>query len=268
MTGTCSKMRLFQILVISGLLVIISCTSESVDSNADTRSDSEIIVDSAIAFHGGNHYLNSDIHFGFRDKHYSVSNTGSAFVYGSSHTDSLGRHERKLANIGYESFLNGARLKLSAKDSAAQAGSLNSVVYFALLPSLLKDEAVKQELDGEDSIKGKDYYRIKVTFSKDGGGLDYDDVYLYWFDQNDYSMDYLAYSFHVNDGGSRFRAAYNSRRINGIIFQDYENFKGPAPDSLKFIGDMYKAEKLPLLSRIELNRIAVMQKSVSISELK
>jgi len=261
-------MRLFQIVIISGFLFIISCTNESVDSNVDPRSDSEIVIDSAIVYHGGARYSNSEIHFGFRDKQYSVSSTGSSFVYSSSHTDSLGRHERKLANIGFESFLNGDRLKLSAKDSAAQAGSLNSVVYFALLPSLLKDEAVKQEIDGEENIKGKDYYRIKVTFSEDGGGSDYDDIYLYWFDKEDYSMDYLAYSFHVNEGGSRFRAAYNSRRINGIIFQDYENYKGPAPDSLKFIGDLYKAEKLPLLSRIELNRIAVIEKPVSISELK
>jgi hypothetical protein len=70
-------------------------------------------------------------------------------------------------------------------------------------------------------------------------------------------MDYLAYSYLEEDRGSRFRVAYNPRRINGILFQDYENYKGPAPDSLEMILDLYKAEKLELLSKIELKAIAV-----------
>ena len=261
-------MRLLRIVLLGGVLISISCSSDSHDNTSDIRSKSQMIIDSSIVFHGGDYYENSEIQFGFRDKQYTVSRTGSSFVYSSSHTDSLGTHERKLTNIGYEAFLNSERVVLSAKDSAAQAGSLNSVVYFAMLPSLLTDEAVNHEIDGEENIKDKDYYRIKVTFSEDGGGADYDDVYLYWFDKEDYSMDYLAYSFHVNDGGSRFRAAINSRRINGIIFQDYENFNGPSPDSLEVISQMYKAGELPLLSQIELNRISVIDKPISISKLK
>ncbi|MCA1762239.1 MAG: hypothetical protein LC664_04505 [Flavobacteriales bacterium] len=71
-------------------------------------------------------------------------------------------------------------------------------------------------------------------------------------------MDYIAYSFRENEGGTRFRKAVNRRRINGLVFQDYENYKGPAnPDSLLAISRLFKMDSLDLLSFIETSRIKV-----------
>ncbi len=259
-------------LVILGLgLLILSCAHNQEGAEVEkveTRSKSESIIDSAIAFHGGVKYYDVNISFGFRNKVYKVSRSANTFSYSVTFTDSLGSHFWELDNSGLIAKLNYERVPLSAKDSMRYAGSLNSVVYFAMLPSLLSDNAVHSDYDGEENIKGRDYHRIKVSFSEDGGGEDHDDVYFYWFDKSDYSMDYLAYSFHINDGGSRFRVATNTRRINGIIFQDFENYKGPAPDSLSYISDMYKAKKLPLLSIIELNRISVIEQPTAISKVQ
>jgi len=262
-----------KILFISIPIVILahSCSGsqETEDSNeADERSKSEMIIDSAIAFHGGVKYYDADISFGFRDRMYSVSRSANSFAYTSTYSDSLGIHQRELSNDGLIVLRNGERIALTAKDSIAYAASVNSVVYFAMLPSLLIDNSVRSKYEGEESLKGKDYYRVKVTFTEEGGGEDHDDVYLYWFDKTDYSLDFLAYSFQVENGGSRFRAVTNSRRINGIIFQDYENYKGPAPDSLQYISEMYQNGTLTLLSNIELNRISVIDRPTAISELK
>lgn len=244
----------------------INQTGES-EEFVDTRSRSEMIIDSAIAFHGGEKYYNTDISFGFRDKFYSVYRTANSFSYSASFSDSLGKNHWELSNNGLVASRNGERIPLTAKDSSAYAESLNSVVYFAMLPSLLSDNAVQSKFDKDEQIEGKDYYRVEVTFAEEGGGEDHDDVYLYWFDKTDYSLDYLAYSFQVNEGGSRFRSVTNSRRVNGIIFQDYGNYKGPSPDSLKYISEMYSADQLPLLSNIELNRISVIDRPTAISEL-
>jgi hypothetical protein len=37
-------------------------------------------------------------------------------------------------------------------------------------------------------------------------------------------MDYFAYYFYVNGGGSRFRRVHNVRTVEGIVFGDQENF--------------------------------------------
>lgn len=263
-------MRKFLFISIPIVIFASSCGEgrEGGDSNhVDNRTRSEMIIDSAIAFHGGEKYYGHDISFGFRDRMYSISRSANSFAYTSTYSDSFGVHHRELSNDGLVVHLNGERVALSAKDSTAYAASVNSVVYFAMLPSLLTDDAVRSVYEGDESINGKSYYRVKVTFTEEGGGEDHDDVYLYWFDTTDYSLDFLAYSFLVENGGTRFRAVTNTRRINGIVFQDYENYKGPAPDSLQYISEMYKSGSLTLLSNIELNRISVIERPTAISSL-
>ena len=61
--------------------------------------------------------------------------------------------------------------------------SLNSVIYFALLPYKLSDKAVKVSYKQDVSILGKDYFEIEVTFDVEGGGKDHDDKFYYWVDK-------------------------------------------------------------------------------------
>jgi hypothetical protein len=234
----------------------MACDNVPVNDNGSASKRS--IIDSAIAYHGGSLYSNADIAFTFRDKKIEVSRSGNTFEYVSTFSDSLGEHRRVLSNLAYTETLDGNPVNLSAKDSASHAGTINSIVYFALLPYFLNDPAVETEFIGTDTLDGQSYYKLRVTFEQEGGGSDYEDVYLYWFDTEDYSMDYLAYSYEVNEGGTRFRKARNSRRINGIVFQDYTNFKGPSDtDSLKYIGKLYSEGELEVLSQIEIDRISV-----------
>ena len=136
--------------------------------------------------------------------------------------------------------------------------SINSVIYFALLPYKLNDAAVQKERLGKEEIKGKVYFKIGVSFKKEGGGEDYQDLFIYWFDVQDYSLDYLAYSFQVNGGGMRFRKAYNERFVQGIRFVDYVNFK-PKSNQVKLetLGQLFVKNELEELSKIELDNIKV-----------
>jgi hypothetical protein len=216
------------------------------------------VLDSAIAFYSEVDLKKMSIAFDFRGKTYAASWPSEGMIYTNFYTDSLGAHKRQLQNGKYQEWLNDRELQLDDKTRAARGSSVNSVLYFALLPWNLQDEAVRATYVGESTIDSRLYHNIKVTFSEAGGGDDYDDVFLYWFDADDYSMDYLAYSYREDEGGTRFRSASNARRVNGIMFQDYANYKGPADsDSLSFILDMYNEGKLDLLSQIDLSKIQV-----------
>jgi hypothetical protein len=118
---------------------------------------------------------------------------------------------------------------------------------------------VNKKYLGETTINDQAYYKVQVTFSADGGGEDFDDVYLYWFNQQTFTMDYLAYSFAEDDETSfRFRVAYNPRVVNGVRFQDYINYK---PENNSFsvdqVEEMYKKGELIELSRIETENVVV-----------
>lgn len=258
MTAGFSKLNCSRIPLWFGMIfILLGCGST--DTVTQEESEVDRIVNASVAFHGGDIYHNAQISFSLRDRLYTVDRQGGLYQYTSAHSDSLGLHLRKLTNEGYSERLDARDVLLSPKDSVARAGSVNSVVYFALLPGLLEDPSARKTLEGTDEIGGQTYHRIRVQFVEEGGGTHYDDAYLYWIDPEDFSMDYLAYSFLVDGGGTRFRKAYNARRINGLMFQDYENYKGPtSPDSLEFIAQLYNQQKLSLLSNIELRRLLVM----------
>lgn len=251
-------MRLAYIYVIILAFLFASCSSPSAKKDDTTvASKAEQIIEEAIAFHGGDAYNDANIGFGFRQKMYHAHISPDGFQYSQEYTDSLGSHYRVLTNSGYTAKLNSIPLELSPKDSVSAASALNSIIYFALLPRFLSDDAVHAKLLDNETINTKEYYTIRVTFSEAGGGDDFEDVYRYWFDTEDYSMDYLAYSFWENEGGSRFRKATNVRRVNGILFQDYINYTGPSPDSLEYISGLYREGKLEKLSEIKLDRLKV-----------
>lgn len=232
-------------------LVILAC-------HGDTKpSTSQAIVDKAIEVAGGERYRNSEISFVFRDKKYILENTAGGrilkrigYVGGDSIIDieGLGKFQRVIRDS-----------LVAVPDSMAlkYSNSINSVHYFAYLPFGLNDGAVNKRLLGETQIKDHTYYKLEVTFDQQGGGNDYEDVYIYWINKETFKPDYLAYEFHVDGGGVRFREAYNERYIKGIRFVDYRNYEPLQEVPVSSTDSLFNMGKLSLLSHIILKDIVV-----------
>ena len=131
-------------------------------------------------------------------------------------------------------------------------------VYFSVLPFGLNDAAVRKKKLPEVSIKGKEYYKIEITFDENEGGEDFEDVFIYWINKQTFLIDYLAYEYHTNGGGKRFRAVTKENLVNGIRFADYDNYK-PKNDTLKLknIDKAFQDNLLLKVSEINLENIAV-----------
>ncbi|MDZ4148877.1 MAG: DUF6503 family protein [Flavobacteriaceae bacterium] len=210
------------------------------------------IVDQAIEKAGGDLYEKAHIEFDFRKIHYLSTRQGSKYSYERVQTDSTGRKIHDvLTNKGFERFINDSLVQVVDSMANKYANSVNSVHYFAYLPYGLNDKAVHKKLLGEKTIKGKTYYQIEVTFSEENGGDDHSDEFLYWINKETFLVDYLAYLYHTDEGGIRFREAFNPRAVNGIRLVDYKNYK-PFSDDIDFyqIGELFDAGKLELLSEI------------------
>lgn len=235
------------------LLMSLAC-KETTKENPTAQE----IVDRSIADSGGELYGDHSTSFVFRDVKYSSTNEEGKRVFKRiMRLDSTTITDVRREN-DFERYINDSLVAVPDTMAVKYANSINSVHYFARLPYGLNDNAVNKELLGEESIQGKDYYKIKVTFDQQGGGDDYEDTYLYWFDKESFKPDYLAYDFHVDGGGQRFRKAYNERYVNGIRFVDYENYKPKAKGSdILEIGQLFEQGNLELLSKIELTDIEV-----------
>lgn len=216
------------------------------------------IVDQSIENSGGALYKNHNSAFSFRNRKYiSEHEDGKKVLKRITVVDSLTITDIRRQR-GFMRYINDSLTTLSDSMANRYANSVNSVHYFARLPFGLNDVAVNKELLGEESIKGQDYYKVKVTFDQEGGGKDFDDTYVYWFHKETFKPDYLAYDFHVNGGGQRFREAYNERYVEGIRFVDYLNYKSTDKEAdILDIGKQYERNQLELLSKIELTAIEV-----------
>ncbi|WP_411030974.1 DUF6503 family protein [Spongiimicrobium sp. 3-5] len=222
------------------------------------RPTAQKLVDDAIAVSGGDLYENSNISFAFRDRLYHSVRYGNEKVLQREFEVDSNKVVDIRESRAFCRYVNDSLVIVPDTLATAFGNSVNSVHYFANLPFGLNEPAVKKEFLGEVKVKGADYYKIKVTFSEEGGGDDFDDTYVYWFNKNTAKPDYLAYDFHVNGGGVRFREAYNERYVNGIRFVDYKNYKPEDKDaSVLSIDSLFDAGQLKLLSKIELNDITV-----------
>jgi len=212
----------------------------------------EILVNNAIQSHGLHELSNKSITFDFRDISYSMYRTDQNYIYTRAFTDSLGNVIDSVFNSNrIIRHINDSLVNLNEEWSNKYLNSVNSVLYFFQVPFILKDPAAKKLLLDQVNIEGQPYYSLKITFSEENGGEDYEDEYRYWIHTDNYTVDFFAYNYQTEGGGTRFRKALNRREINSLTFQDYINFKPetkfPPLDSLPLY---YENGKLEEVSRI------------------
>jgi hypothetical protein len=237
------------ILIFFLAILIISCNSN--------LTDPQKIIDKAIAASGGDKYLDATISFDFRDRHYVSTRKGGLYTYERITKDSVTTHDF-LSNDGFRREINGSAVEVADSMKVKYTASVNSVVYFALLPYGLNDASVKKRFLRETQLEGKEQYVVEITFGEEGGGEDFEDVFIYWIDKKDFTIDYMAYSFEEGKGiGYRFRKAYNPRRVNGILFFDYINYQPTVDTKITQLEELYTKGELKELSKIEILNIEV-----------
>ena len=208
-----------QQIIITGLLILSllwACNQEKT---------AEEIVSAAVQAHGGDQVYNSQVDFDFRDKHYTAMYKDGHYKIERLFEDSVGIIHDVLANEGFFRTINDSSVVLDEKWTGKYSRSVNSVVYFFRIPFVLTDPAVKLHHLGSSTIKGQEYFKIEATFGKEGGGDDYDDLFIYWINSESFTVDYFAYSYSTDGGGKRFREAINPRTVNGWLFVDHINYE-------------------------------------------
>lgn len=243
-----------KLILVYGITFFLALTALALADPPDPQQ----IVDAAIEAHGGEHFQTMRVEFDFRDKHYSAERRGGLFSYERSFSAPEGQISDILSNDGFTRTINGQPVDLSAEWKSRYRNSVNSVIYFALLPYGLNDPAVQKRYLGEVTIKGEPYHKIEITFRREGGGQDYEDEFIYWFHREKHTLDYLAYRFHTDGGGTRFREAYRRHQNGGLLLTDYYNYVGPKNDTpLTDFDRLFEQGDLEIISDIDLENLQV-----------
>ena len=233
------------------LLLLLACK----DINDKTVEE---IINKSIEVSGFN-TNEIDITFDFRAYHYEFFRKDYNFTYARTTIKDDKKIKDELSSTkGLKRFIDSVPESLTDSLAMVYSNSLNSVMYFFQLPKPLLDGAVYSELLDEIKIEGATYWTIKVYFSEEGGGDDYQDEYRYWINQDTYEIDYLAYNYTTEGGGIRFRKAIKKKRVKGILFQDYQNFSSSNKfEPLDSLPQIYEEGLLSQISLIENKNIIV-----------
>ena len=248
-------MKIFLIILIP--VVLFSC-KEATKVKKKERLTAQEIIDKAIDNSCQGNCESAQIAFTFRDRTYKSTRNEGKYQLERTKIDGEDAIKDVISNEGLKRYINEIEIMVNDSMVTSVSDGVNSVHYFTQLPFGLNDQAVQKKLIGEDSINNNNYFKIEVTFKEDGGGTDFDDVFVYWVHKQDFTVDYLAYSYAVNGGGIRFREAYNIRVIDGIRFVDYNNYKPESKEmKLSDLDRLFVKGKLKLVSKIETENITV-----------
>lgn len=231
------------------LSILIGC------SNPNEKAQE--IVDETLKV-AGSHLINhKEIEFLFRDREYGGKFDDGKYEYVRLFKDSSKLIRDVLNNEGFYREVNGDRVDVIDSMATKYRNSVNSVLYFALIPKSLNDDAVIKEYLGTSQINDVTYHEIKVTFEQQGGGQDYSDVFVYWINANTNKIDYFGYSYETDGGGIRFRKAKNERYVEGIRFVDYDNYSPKKDIEVHELDEAFQRGDMKLVSEIVLENILV-----------
>lgn len=216
------------------------------------------IIDKTISLSGANKVSNSQITFKFRDKSYNAIRKNGNYILNRVFKTDDSTVKDVLSNNGFVRYIDSLPFTVIDSMATKYSRSINSVHYFSVLPFGLNDKAVQKKLLSSSIIKGKEYYKVEVSFSEDGGGEDFEDVFIYWIGKDNFLIDYLAYSFHTDGGGKRFRAIKEDHFKKGIRFVDYYNYKPLSKEaSLVNLDKYFEGKQLKKVSEIIFKNIDV-----------
>jgi hypothetical protein len=179
------------------------------------------LIEASVEAHGMNEFNKKAIEFQFRNYRYLQTQDKQGLVYTRRKNTTPDILDLLHSKNGFQRTLAGEKVALSDSIALIYSESLNSVLYFFRLPLSLKDPGAIKTLMDTEQINGKTYQKVGVHFTSENGGVDHQDTFRYWFDKEIKTLDYLAYQYHTNAGGVRFRVAINRRVIQGLVFQDY-----------------------------------------------
>lgn len=245
--------------VLALALAVAGCADRTSAEGSASEDPAARVIHDAIQAHGGERFDRIQVEFDFRGDPFIVRYDRGLFHFERRRVDAGGRTVvDRIDNDGASRQVDGEPVQLTAEERASLETQVNSVVYFAFLPYRLGDPAVRLRDLGDVELEDRPYRVIEVTFEQEGGGRDFDDRFVYWVHRDDHTLDFLAYRFHVGDGGTRFRRAVNRREVGGILIQDYENWTlDPEMDDVAAYGEAFAAGRLELVSMVELENVKV-----------
>jgi hypothetical protein len=223
-----------------------------------TGDEAARVLDRAIEAHGMNALDHAVVRFEFRGDRFEVQRDGDVFQYERRHDTADGRTVDIVTGQGLVRRVNNVEVNLQGDAHESALATVRSVIFFALLPYSLRESPVRLRLLDEVEIMSESYHTLEAVFQRDGGLRDWEGRYILWIHRTAHTVDFFAYEFVGDDGGTRFREVAAVREVDGIRFQDYRNYVDEAIDrNLLLYPQRFSTRHIQLVSEVRMRNIEV-----------
>ena len=237
------------------IVFVFAATSSGCGVNAPSAQD---VLNKSIEKHGYHPNQQLKIGFDFRENHFEANIDGGNETYTRVSDQNGNNIVDVISKSSFSRRVNNVEIDIAHDTLSSQySDEIKSVLYFALLPHAANKDVISRQLMTPINLNGNPYYKVEVTYNLNGGGRDFENVFVYWIHQENYTIDYLAYSYYTNGGGVRFREAYNQREVNGVVFQDYVNYTIDSDFPAHELDYAFETGLLREVSKIDLKNVVV-----------
>lgn len=220
-------------LFIFGILGLSILTFEACGPDTENK-DPQYIIDQAFKAHGSKVFDQSIIEFRIGKRNYKSTRENGEYRY-ERFWDSLGvtLHD-DLTRRGITRHFDQTQALLDTKKIDELSSSIRNLFFLFSIPFGLNEPQIIKEYLGEVILVEKPYHKIRISFKLNPNDRTiYDNEFVLWIHKTRFTIDYLSFKLsEPNDKSLRFRQAVNPRKVEGLLIQDFKEFK-PIQDSIE-----------------------------------
>ncbi|NQX76142.1 DUF6503 family protein [Gilvibacter sp.] len=211
-------------LIITALITtaaMVSCQQVEPQQQIQPRA----LLDSAIAAHGGGHYDGATISFGLNNYDFKLKREGYTYDYEMSQEKDGVLHKVNTFNGGLTYKIGDSLVDQGGRQMTLIRERVNNVAYDFYIPYSLTGNDVILEYLGMEDMRLKPYHKLKVSYKQIPGGDPDHRAYILWISKDTYEIDFIAKQNDETSGRKQFMAAAYKRRVNSMLFSDFELYQ-------------------------------------------
>lgn len=211
------------LLLIFTALVLVSCKQEAQQVEISPKA----LLNSAIEAHGGQLFDGATIAFELNNFQFKLKREGYNYDYQMSSEKDGALHKVKTFNGGVEYFINDSLSDQGGRAQTLLRNRINSVAYDFYIPSSLTGNDIVLTYLGQENMRLKPHHKLKVTYKQIEGAEPDLRAYVLWINAETNEIDFIAKQNDEASGRKQFMAAAYKRRVEGMLFSDFEIYQTP-----------------------------------------
>lgn len=208
------------------VFLVFTLTLGSCDRQTETpKLTAKTILNKAIEAHGGQRYDGATITFDLNDYRFKFHKSGYNYKHQMSSEKDGAYHTATAFNGGMNYRIEDSLVEQNARLQTMIRTRVNNVAYDFYIPYVFTTNDIVLTDLGTEQLRLRNYHKIKVGYKQIEGAEPDLRAYVLWIDTETFEIDFIAKQNDEESGRKQFMAAAYKRKVEGMLFSDFELYQ-------------------------------------------